>query len=654
GSEALSEPGPAGAPPGSGRSAPRRLDLWISLALAVSVFAIYFQVRNFEFIGYDDPEFLVKNIHIRDGLTPASIAWALKTGCAANWFPLTWLSYMLGVDLYGLASGWHHVTNVFLHALNTLLLFAVLRRMTGERWRSAFVALLFAIHPLHVEPVAWVAERREVLSGLFWFLSMWVYLRYIERPRATAYTLLVLAFGCGLMSKPMIVTLPFALLLLDFWPLQRWGTVPLRRLILEKVPLVVLSAAASVITLLVQQGAGATSSLAEVPFKFRIENAVVSYLAYIFQFFWPARLAVLYPYATGLPAWQVIGAGAVLAAITALAIAGRKRRPYLPVGWFWFAGTLVPVIGLVQVGVQSRADRYMYIPLVGLSVIVVWGLGEIAGHLPRRRAEFRSLAAALAAIACCAYGVVAWSTAAHWRNTVTLFRHAVEVTHDNWAALTTLSQVLLTEDRVDEAMPYIAEALRLRPNLPEAHINFGAALSKRGDFDAAAAQYRIALKGDPNNADAQEGLGVVLAEKGQFAEALANLNAAAKSSPDDADIHYNLGRLYGLAGRPDLAVAEFAETARLQPENAKARFNLGTAYAAQERFSEACGQFREALRLKPDYVSARFNLASALANLGRFDEAISHFQEVLRVQPDFPEAAEALQNCLELKTKSAH
>jgi tetratricopeptide (TPR) repeat protein len=456
------------------------------------------------------------------------------------------------------------------------------------------------------------------------------------------------------MSKPMIVTLPFALLLLDFWPLQRWKTTGLRRPILEKVPLVALSAAASVTTLLVQQGAGATSSLAEVPFKFRIENAVVSYLAYIFQFFWPARLAVIYPYATDLRAWQAIGAGAALTAITALAIAERKRRSYLSVGWFWFAGTLLPVIGLVQVGVQSRADRYLYIPLIGLSIVIVWGLGEIAERCAEHGAEFRSIAVAIAAIACCACGVVAWSTAAYWRNSVTLFRHAIEVTEDNWAALTTLSQVLLTEDRVDEAMPYIAEALRLRPNLPEAHINFGAALSKRGDFDAAAAQYRIALKGDPNNPDAQEGLGVVLAEKGQFADALANLNAAAKSKPDDADTHYNLGRLYGLAGRPDLAVAEFAETVRLQPENAAARFNLGTAYAAQERFSEACDQFREALRLKPDYLAADFNLASALANLGRFDEAISHFQEVLQMQPDFPEAAEALQNCLELKKKSAH
>jgi protein O-mannosyl-transferase len=618
-------------------------------ALILAVLAIYAQVRHFEFTGYDDSEFVVNNPNLRDGLTPASIAWAFRTGYAANWFPLTWLSYMLGVGLYGLESGWHHLTNVFLHAINSILLFLVLLRLTGARWRSAFVALLFAIHPLHVEPVAWIAERKEVLSGLFWLLSIWAYVAYVKRPRFSAYILLLLAFCCGLMSKPMIVTLPFVLLLLDFWPLQRWDTAPLRRLIIEKAPLFALAAIASVITFLVQKGAGAISSAAEVSFPLRIGNALVSYLAYILQFLWPARLAVLYPYVPQLPIWQAIGAAAVLAAITALAVSHRKRRPYFAMGWFWFVGVLVPVIGLVQVGIQSRADRYMYIPLIGLSIIVVWGVGEIA----ERRAAVRPIAA-LAALVCCAYGVVAWSAAAYWRNTVILLRHTIEVTEDNWGALGILSHALLRQNRVDEAMPYIAETLRLRPNLPEAHINFGAALSKRGDFNAAEAQYRKALELDPDSPDAHEGLGVVQSEKGQFSEALANLSAAEKGMPEDANKHYNLGRLYGLAGHPDMAAAEFAEAVRLQPEDAAARFNLGTAYAAQERFADASDQFREALRLKPNYLAARFNLGGALANLGRLDEAIGEFREVLRVQPDFPGAAQALETCLELKKNSAN
>ncbi len=624
-------------------------DLSISLALLVLVFTIYLQVRHFPFIAYDDPEFLLNNPHLRHGLTPSSIAWALTTGYAANWFPLTWLSYMLGVDLYGLSPGWHHLTNVFLHALNTLLLFAVMRRATGARWLSAWVALLFAVHPLHVEAVAWVSQRRELLSGLFWLLSIWAYLAYVRRPRLAAYLLLVLAFACGLMSKPMIVTLPFALLLLDYWPLGRWGTVPLRRLILEKLPLLALSAAASVVTLLVQQHAGATSTLAEVPFGFRIENALLSYLAYLFQFFWPVRLAVVYPYATETPVWQAIGAASALVSITALAVFHRRQRPYLLVGWLWFAGILAPVIGLVQVGVQSRADRYMYIPLVGLSIVAVWGMAEIAGRLVRSRPA----AAALAALACGACGVVAWSTTANWRDSVTLFRHAVATTTNNWPALTTLSQVLLTDHRTDEAMPYITEALRLRPNLAEARINYGAALSEQGNFDAAAAEYRRALELDPANPDAHEGLGVVLTQKGQFPEAFANLDAAEKSRPADADMHYNLGRLYGVSGRTDLAVAEFLETVELQPEDPAARFNLGTAYADEDRYEEAADQFRQALRLNPDYLSAHFNLGSALANLGRFDEAIAQFQEVLRLKPDSADATQAIQNCLRLQRNVA-
>lgn len=614
----------------------------IAFSLLIVVFLIYFQLRSSGFVNYDDPEFLVNNPHLRGGLTPASLAWAFQTGYAANWFPLTWLSYLLGVSLYGLDPGWHHLTNVFLHAIDAVLLFAVLRRMTGALWRSAFVALLFAVHPLHVEAVAWISQRRELLSGLFWFLSLWAYLRYVARPRAAAYALLLLAFAGGLMSKPMIVTLPFVLLLLDYWPLGRWQTVAPRRLILEKAPLLALAAAGSAITLMVQQGGGAVSSLAEVPFRFRLENALVSYLAYVGQFFWPARLAVIYPYANDLRAWQIVGAAAILIALTVLAVAQRRKRPYLAVGWFWFAGTLVPVIGLVQVGIQSRADRYMYIPLVGLAIAAVWGAAEIAG----RRAM------AVGAIACCAYGAVAWSAAAYWRDTVTLFRHAIAVTEDNWPALTTLSQTLLTENRVDEAMPYIAETLRLRPNLSEAHINYGAALSKRGQFDDAAAQYRTALKADPENPDAQEGLGVVLTEKGQLTEALAHLNAAETSRPEDPDSHYNLGRLYGDAGRPDLAAAEFAETVRLQPENAPAHFNLGTAYAAQDRYPEAAAQFAEAVRLKPDYVSAHFNFGSALANMERYDDAIVQFQEVLRLDPSSQAAADAIRNCLELKKQA--
>jgi len=612
-------------------------DWWIALGLAAAVFAVYAQTRGFPFIGFDDPEFVVNNLNIRSGLTLASLKWAFTTGYAANWFPLTWISYMLGIKLYGFESGWHHFTNVLLHAANAMLLFAVLRRATNARWRSAFVALLFAIHPLHVEAVAWISERREVLSGLFWLIAIWFYFDYVKNRRTFIYVLLLAAFAGGLMSKPMIVTLPFALFLLDYWPLRRLSPAT----IVEKIPLFALALAGSVVTFIVQRHGGATASLGDFPFPIRVENAIVSYGAYAIQFLWPANLAVLYPY-SGEIAGRAALAAVMLLAITAWVIAQRRARPYLFTGWFWFGGTLIPVIGLVQVGVQSRADRYMYIPLIGLGIMLAWGLAEFAGRA----------APILAIAACCAYAIVAWQTTGYWSSTVTLFRHAVEVTTDNWAALNVLSDALLNENRPRDAMPYIAETLRMRPNLPEARVNFAAALSKQGDFDGAAAQYRAALKLEPDNPDAQEGLGVVLTEQGQYAEALTNLVAAAKLQPADADAHYNLGRLYGLSGRPDLAAGEFIESVRLQPKNAAAHFNLGASYAAQEKFEPAIGEFNEALRLKPDYIAARFNLGSSLASLQRYDDAIAQFQEILRVQPDFEPASESLKKCMALKRQS--
>ncbi len=626
----------------------RAPELWISLGLAGAVFAVYLQTASFPLIAYDDPEFVSNNIHLRGGLTAANLIWAFTTGYAGNWFPLTWLSYML--------DGGRHLTNVALHAANSILVFIALLRMTGARGRSAFAALLFAVHPLHVETVAWISQRRELLSAFFSLLSIWAYAVFAgrapvgtailgRRPRRwIAYAALLPAFSCGLMSKPTIVTLPFALLLLDYWPLRRWGAVPARRLMLEKLPLFALAGAASVVTFLAQRHAGAIATLAEAPFPLRLENAPMSYVAYVVQFFWPARLAVIYPLSPDLALWEPIAAAAALIAVTAFAISARGRAPYFLTGWLWFLGALAPVIGLVQIGVQSRADRYMYMPLMALSLITIWGMAALA----RRRARLLVIAGLAA---CCVYAAAAAQATAYWRDTVTLFRHAVEVTCGNWPALLVLSRALLEEGRAGEAMPYISQALELRPNLPEAHINLGAALSKRGDFPAAAAQYGIALQSDPHNADAHEGLGVVLTEQGRYSAALPHLEFAVRAHPGDFDAHYNLGRLYGVAGQPALAIPQFAESVSIKPQNAEALFNLGTAYAAEDRFAEAAGSLREAVRLKPEYAAARFNLGSALANLGQWDEAAAEFQRVLAIQPDFPGASQALEECLAQKNR---
>ena len=654
-------------------SHPRRRNLWIYLGLAIVVLAVYSEVRHFEFLNYDDPDY-VDNAHVRAGLSLANAVWAFTSTDAANWFPLTWFSHMLDRDLFGVGSGADHLMNLLLHMLSALLLFAVMKQMTGAVWRSAFVALIFALHPLHIESVAWVAERKDVLSGLFFFATLWAYLNYVERRGIGRYMLLTLAFCCALMSKPTTVTLPFVLLLLDYWPLKRHGWT---RLVLEKAPLIALSILASAITFIVQQRGGAVLSATQIPLSMRIGNALVSYITYLAQFFWPVNLAVFYPYPAAIPLRQEIAAGSILAAITAATLAA--RRGYLTVGWFWFLGTLLPMIGLIQAGVQSRADRYTYLPLTGLAIMLAWGLTE---QLEPRAWGKKALAGASIA-ASIAMAAVTYANLQHWHDSISLFRHAIEVTDGNYiadnnlgvalrktgrtaeaiplfeAALSAnpmhaeaqnnLGEALLLHSKVDQAIPHIVEALRLNPQLADAHVNLGAALNKSGRFAEAAEQYRIALQLQPENADAHGGLGATLTELDRSAEALPQLLEAIRIRPEYADAHYNLGRLFGLTGRTDEAIAQFSETIRLDPSSAEAHFNLGTAFASKDRMAEAVDQFRSAVRLQPDYMSAHFNLASALASEARYDEAIPEFSEVLRLKPDFREARQGLEYCLALR-----
>ncbi len=616
-------------------------DLWICVALLIATFAAYAQVRNFDFLKYDDAEFVTNNIHLYNGLTPQAIAWAFKSTYAANWCPLTWCSYALGYQFYGLNPGWHHLTNVSLHVISVLLLYLILRAATGAVWRSAFVAFLFALHPAHVEPVAWIAERKEVLGGLFWFLTIGVYLLYVRRPRTRLYLLLLLAFSCGLMSKPMIVTLPFALLLLDIWPLMRIKRTSVRHLIFEKLPLFALSAAASVFTFVAQKRGGAVSSLGLIPLGLRIQNALISCASYVFEFLWPAKLAAVYPFPSKLPVRQVAGASLLLVVITLLALREFRRRPYIAVGWFWFVGTLIPVIGLVQVGVQSRADRYTYVPFVGLSILLAWGANEMFSPF-----KWGAPALALVSVAAClACFVMTLTGLSYWRNGVALFEHALDVTSNNWVAQNGLSQALLADGRVSDAIPHLQESIRLQPNAPESHVIFGDALNKSDNLNAAEVQFRIALRLQPDNPDAQEALGMILTEKGQMQEALPHLVDAIHLRPDDPDSHYNLGRLYGLSGQTKQAVTEFAEVVRLNPDDIAAHYNLGTALAMEGRLEDACDQFRFAIRLKPDYLKAHLALGSILAQLNRCDEAISELRKVLQMEPDSEEARNLLQGC---------
>ena len=648
------------------RASPQSLDFCICVLLLLAILAVYGQVRSHDFVNYDDPRYVTQNPQVRGGLTWHGLVWAFTSAHDSNWIPLTWLSHMLDCQLFGLESGAHHFTNVALHMLSALLLFGLLRRMTGARWRSAFVALAFALHPLHVESVAWVAERKDVLSAAFFFLALWAYLDYTARPSRGRYLLVALIFCCGLMAKPMVVTLPFIALLLDFWPLRRKAAAGL---ILEKLSLFALVAGASVLTYLVQEHAGAVSSIDQVPLVARLQNALVSYVAYLGNFVWPARLAVFYPYLIP-PVWEGMTAGFALAAVTVLVLRVRGRYPYAAVGWLWYLGTLVPVIGLVQAGSQSRADRYTYIPMVGISIVLAWGAAEAVG---RWRWGRRALAAAMVAV-CSAWAVVAWFNVEHWRNSISLFRHAIDVTTDNYVAYNNLAvalrqageldeavssfesvlrirpqdaqardnlgEALMAVGRVDEAVPHLEEAIRLQPGFAKARIDLASALIRSGRAAQAEAQYRAALQLRPASVEAHYGLGGVLAQQGRLQEALPHLREALPqlveavgSNPGDPDLRYNLGTLLGIMGRADEAIVQFAEAVRLQPGNPEAHFNLGTALAARNRLEEARDEFAAAVRLRPDYVNAHINLGRILAALGHADEAAREFSEAERLKP---------------------
>lgn len=646
-----------------------RWRLWVPVLLFLATIALYAPVRHFSFLNYDDPSYVTANLHVRDGLTTAGIEWALRSTEAANWFPLTWVSHMADVQFFGLASGLHHLTNVVLHAAGAVLLFLLLFRTTGAVWRSAFVAAIFALHPLHVESVAWIAERKDVLSAFFWMLALLAYVRFVERPGARRYALLLLAFGAGLMSKSMIVTMPVVALLLDVWPLGR--TVS-RALIVEKLPLFGLSAAVSAVVFLAQRGGGAVLSVDQLPLAARLANALVSYVVYAAKLFWPSNLAVFYPFPASLAASQAIAAGAAIAVVSAFAVHERVRRPYLLVGWLWYLATLLPVIGIVQVGLQARADRYTYIPLIGLSIILAWGAAELGARRPRA-------VAAVAVVAIVAWAAATRSYLSAWQDSASLFQHAVGAVAGNYVAYNNLGvalrdrgdavapianfqtalairpeyaeaqnnlgEALLRQGRTDEAMVHVADALRLNPSLPEAHVNLGAILSRQGQTAAAVEQYRTAVELDPANAEAHGGLGAILTDLGRFQAALPELAEAARLKPDDADGHYNLGRLYGLTGRTAEAIAEFSRAVALRPDDPQSRYNLGVALASADLLDRAIEEFRAAVRLSPGYANAHFNLGNALAQAGKCATAIPEFAEALRLRPDLVEARQNIAAC---------
>jgi len=644
-----------------------RRDLLICFLLVMSTLAVYWQVQHHDFVNFDDNFYVTENRHVRNGLTPESIVWAFNFSDKENyWHPLTWLSHMLDCTLFGLNPGLHHLINLILHTANCLLLFVVLKLMTGACWRSAFVAMLFALHPVNVDTVAWVAERKNVLSTLFWMLSLLTYVYYARQPNFFKYLLTLLCFALGLLTKPMLVTLPFLLLLLDYWPLGRiqsgplgvdtnakaeksvsgYMKLPVSRLLFEKSFFLILAVIVIVLSTAVLQQQEKLITLESVPMKLRIANALVSYISYIGKMIWPQNLAVLYPYpAKMLPIWQVVGAGLVLILMFVMILRDIRKRPYLTVGWLWYVGTLVPVIGLVQNGVwPAMADRWAYVPLIGIFIMIAWGVPEITARWPHRKIGLAAGAiiyfALLAALAC--------KQVSYWKNSITLFEHTLKATSNNYISHYNLGHALASEGRLDDAIDHYLEALRIKPDCVEARNNLSLALSKQGRLDEAIDHYLEALRIKPDFEKAHYNLGLVFSKQGQADKAVYHYLEALRIKPDYKQAHVNLGVALERQGRIQDAVDHYLEALRIEPEEGTYN-NLGNALEKQGRINTAIYHYLQALRINPDYVDAHYNLGIALDKIGRIDKAVHHYSEALRIKPDFAEAHNNLGIVLEKK-----
>ena len=667
-----------------------RRELFISLFLTLATLAVFWQVRHHDFIDLDDCMYVTQNVHVQKGLSPHSIAWAFTSFDAGFWIPLTWLSFMLDFELYGLNAGGYHLTNLFFHVLNTLLLFLLLNKMTRQSWRSGFVAALFSLHPLRVESVAWVTERKDVLSTFFLILAIWSYLRYLERLERKRYLVVLLTFTLGLMAKPMVVTFPFVLLLLDYWPLGRLQlghidagsqaenyppinhsheVLPTRLLVREKLPFFAVAAGFSISTAFAHSSVHALGNLDKYPLGIRFANALIAYVSYIWKMIWPHNLTVLYLYSReSVSMLQAVGAGILLAGISVLLIWTGRRYRYLVVGWLWYLGTLVPVIGLVQVGSQAMADRYTYVPLIGLFIIIIWGVPDLMV-----RWQYRRTAIAFATSLLLPFLMVStWTQLSHWQDSKKLWEYTLAVSPNKYYAYDNLGEIASDEGNLEKAIAYYTkafeanpyyepaisnigsifykqgkydeaikrfyQALKIGPDNAVVHSNLGEAFSRQGNLDKAIFHFTQAVTLDPKNFKAHNHLGMILARQGKLNQAISHFSEAVKINPNYAEAHTNLGALLVQQGNFDEAIAHLSRALSLKPDYAAAHNNMGDALARQGEFDEAISHYAQALRINPDYVDAHRNLAILLATRGKLEEAVYHFSEVLRIQPNSAQA----------------
>jgi len=650
----------------------------ICILLSVLVLAIYWKVQYHEFINYDDGRYITENKHVKSGLSKENFIWAFTHLHSANWHPITWLSHMLDSHFYGLNPRGHHLTSLGFHIANSLLLFSVLCRMTGEIWKSCFVASLFAFHPINIESVAWASERKNVLSTFFLLLTMWAYINYIQKKNFTRYSIVLLFFILGLMSKPMLVTLPFVFLLLDYWPLNRFkiplaDTLPSRKeisqnknrlliiLLFEKIPLLILVAGSCTITLIAQKSWGAVVSLENVSLISRISNALVSYLKYLEKMVLPKNFSIFYPYpAEGIVLWKVLMSGLILITITFISIRLIKKAPYIVVGWFWYLGTLIPVIGLVQVGQQAMADRYAYVPLIGIFIIIAWGLPELLKNYIFRK----KLLLFLTGIYFSVLVTLCWIQLQHWKSSITIFQHAINVTDKKYPSFVgvynNLGVVLIAQMKFEEAITNFIKAVELQPNYPESYNNMGYALSelkrfseanvyyekairlksdyaeahnnlanslsKTTSFNKAIIHYKKAIQYKPDFSKANFNLGITLNKSNYSEEAIPYLEEAIRLEPNFFQAHLALGNILILKDNFERAIYHLETTIRLDSNNAVAHNSLGSIFGQQENFKKAITYFNIALKLNPFYIEAHQNLGTALAGIGFSEQSVTHFK----------------------------
>jgi len=620
----------------------QRKRLLIGVVLMAGTVLVYGQLIHADFIPYDDQAYVTENSVVRGGLTWSGARWALSDIHTGYWHPLTWLSLMLDYELYGLHAGGYHVTNVIFHILNTILLFLVFSRLTGSPWRSGVVAALFALHPLHVESVAWVAERKDVLSGFFWMLAMCGYVRYVERPGVGRYFLVLVLFILGLMSKPMLVTLPFVLLLLDVWPLGRcrWGEsepgggVSLARLIGEKVPLFVLAIGISVWTYLAARQIGAVADPQSLSMGVRIANASSSYILYIWKMIWPANLAVFYPYSELWPLWKLILSVLVIFLISAIAFRQARTYPYIIVGWLWYLGTLIPTIGIIQAGAQAMADRYTYIPMVGLFIIMTWGFSDLTRRWHNRRVSMAMLTLLVLSL----MSIVTWHQTHYWQRGESLLYHALAVTKNNYIAHSGLGEIFLKQNRYREAVQQYQAALKAKPNYEKAWYGLGVAQQYLGNHREAISSFTQALSVEPRYAAAHYALADAFSTHGSHHEAFHHYRAALRYAPEEVELYNRLGNLSAHQGRWEEALHYYREGLRRQPDHAGFYNNIGMVLLRQDRAGDAEQSFRSAVRLRPEYAHAHFQLSCLLRSRGLSAQADRHFEAAVRINPDFSRA----------------